>query len=139
MRPVRRMLVNLLVGVAVAYLGLCAALFLFQRSLIYFPQPTSIREPEGTAVLTLESDAERVLVSTRETDGQNALIYFGGNAEDVSFSMAGFSTAFPGHAIYLLHYRGYGGSSGSPSEAALFRDSLSLFDKVHAQHPNVVV
>jgi fermentation-respiration switch protein FrsA (DUF1100 family) len=60
--------------------------------------------------------------------GPKALIYFAGNAEDVSASLASFSKAFPEYAIYLLHYRGYGGSSGQPSEksAACGRARLVL-------------
>jgi pimeloyl-ACP methyl ester carboxylesterase len=38
-----------------------------------------------------------------------------------------------------MHYRGYGGSSGTPSEAALFADAIELFDKVHAEHERVAV
>jgi pimeloyl-ACP methyl ester carboxylesterase len=53
--------------------------------------------------------------------------------------MPAFSAGFPDSAIYLLHYRGYGGSSGKPSEEALFNDALTLFDEVHAQHPDVDV
>ena len=41
-------------------------------------------------------------------------MYFGGNAEDVSPSLPGLAAAFPDHALYLLHYRGYGGSAGTP-------------------------
>lgn len=78
-------------------------------------------------------------MSTRPVDGPRALLYFGGNAEDVSRNLPGFSVAFPGSAIYLPHYRGYGGSSGSPSEEALFADGLTLFDEVHSRHPNIDV
>jgi hypothetical protein len=38
-----------------------------------------------------------------------------------------------------MHYRGFGGSSGSPSEKALFSDALALFDEVHAHHAEVEV
>ena len=75
----------------------------------------------------------------RQRSGPKALLYFGGNAEDVSYSLPSFSAAFPDHAVYLLHYRGYGGSSGNPSEAALFADALALFDKVHIDHQNIMV
>jgi pimeloyl-ACP methyl ester carboxylesterase len=47
--------------------------------------------------------------------------------------------AFPHTAIYLLHYPGYGGSSGSPSQQAIFADALALYDRAHADHPNMVV
>lgn len=84
------------------------------------------------------ADAELV-VSIRPHDGPKALIYFGGNAEDVSLSLPLFSKAFPEYAIYLLHYRGYGGSSGTPSETALRDDAHALFDKVYTEHPSTVV
>jgi pimeloyl-ACP methyl ester carboxylesterase len=38
-----------------------------------------------------------------------------------------------------MHYRGYGGSSGQPSEAALFADGLALFDRVRADHDRIAV
>jgi len=80
-----------------------------------------------------------VLASVRPHDGAKALLYFGGNAEDVSLNLPSFSRDLPEHAIYLLHYRGYGGSSGTPSEEAIQKDALVLFDTVYAKHPNVVV
>lgn len=132
----RRKMVTFLAVVASAYLGLCGVLFFFQRSLIYFPQPRTIGS--GATTITLPMEGGDVLVTARPHSGPSALIYFGGNAEDVSSSLPGFSAAFPGHAIYLLHYRGYGGSSGTPSEAALFADAIALFDKVHDEHENVV-
>lgn len=132
-----RVIRSLLIGVAIAYLGLCGALFTFQRSLIYFPQSAS--RDDGAAKIALPTAAARVLVSTRPKDGSRALIYFGGNAEDVSVNMPSLSAAFPDCAIYLLHYRGYGGSSGKPSEEALFSDALTLFDVVRPKHPNIEV
>ena len=132
-----RSLSVLLAVAALAYLGLCAALFFLQRSLIYFPQPRSTGSP--ASLLTLPTSAGNVLVSTRPNRGPNAVIYFGGNAEDVSQSLPSLAAAFPDHAIYLLHYRGYGGSAGAPSEAALIEDGLALFDKVHAHHSHFVV
>jgi len=36
---------------ALIYLGVCAALFFFQRSLIYFPQPRAEDTPGGTIQL----------------------------------------------------------------------------------------
>lgn len=131
-----RVLRVVLSGIAIAYLGLCGLLFVFQRSLIYFPQPGSGKR--GTAIILPASDA-RVLVSTIPADGPRAIVYFGGNAEDVFLSIPDLSAAFPNYAIYLMHYRGYGGSSGTPSEKRLFADALTLFDEVYSKHPNVEV
>ena len=137
MRQVRRVFITMLLLVAALYVGFCIALFIFQRSLIYFPQPRSHKD--GTSIMTLQAGPRTVVVSTRPGPGSDALIYFGGNAEDVSLEMPGFSAVFPNHAIYLLHYPGYGGSSGSPSEQAIFADALALFDRVHSNHQNITV
>lgn len=124
-------------GLAILYLGLCGVLFFFQRSLIYFPRPSS--GSSGATMTTLPITVARVIVCTRPKDTRRAIIYFGGNAEDVSVNLPSFSAAFPDTAIYLLHYRGYGGSSGKPSEGALFADALTLFDEVHPKHTDVYV
>ncbi|MEY4562886.1 MAG: hypothetical protein RLZZ618_2163 [Pseudomonadota bacterium] len=119
----------------ILYGAVCATLFFSQRSLIYFPQPRSL----GMPTRTLQVDGAELVISVRGRAGPKALIYFGGNAEDVSVNLPSFSAAFPDHALYLLHYRGYGGSSGRPSEAALHADAQALFDTVHRAHPDVAV
>ncbi|MFN7995758.1 MAG: alpha/beta hydrolase [Bryobacteraceae bacterium] len=126
-----------LAGTVIAYVGLCAVAFFLQRSFIYFPQPSS--GIGSAATMTLAVPGERVLVSTLPKEGSSAMLYFGGNAEDVSLNIPSFSTAFPDRAVYLMHYRGYGGSSGKPSETALFADALALYDEVRAKRPDIQV
>jgi len=130
-------LLLLLAAVAVLYLGACVVLYAFQRSLIYYPQPRSTGTAKTVRKLPV-ADAD-VLVTVRPHNGPKALVYFGGNAEDVSWSLPEFSRAFPDHALYLLHYRSYGGSSGTPSEESIQRDAIALFDLVHAEHPQTAV
>ncbi|MBC3777202.1 alpha/beta fold hydrolase [Pseudomonas sp. SWRI99] len=132
-----RTLMSLVVFIVAVYLVLCAALFVFQRSLIYFPQPAAVTSEDSRLKLSMP-DVE-VWVTTRERSGSRALIYFGGNAEDVSRNLEEFAEAFPDYALYFLHYRGFGGSTGSPSEAAIAEDALALFDQVYASHPQIAV
>lgn len=132
-----RTIAGISITVILVYAALCLVLFVFQRALIYFPQPRHLGNSGTTA--TLQTPDASLMLTVRTADTSNALIYFGGNAEDVSFSLPDLSAAFPGHALYLLHYRGYGGSSGKPSEAALHADALALFDKVHDAHARVTV
>ncbi len=132
-----RLTTTLLFVAVLGYAGLCAALYFFQRSLIYFPQPAAVRTP--VVAIANGVDGFHVLASVREHAGRRAVIYFGGNAEDVSQSLAPLAEAYPQHAVYLLHYRGYGGSGGTPSEEALTHDALALFDQVHKTHPDVIV
>jgi pimeloyl-ACP methyl ester carboxylesterase len=117
-------------------IGLLALIFFFQRSLIYFPQPRSNR---AASIMTLPSGSGSILVSIRPASGPDAVVYFGGNAEDVSLDLPGFAEVFPNDAIYLLHYPGYGGSAGHPTEKSILAAAFALFDAVHAQHANVIL
>ena len=121
----------------IAYAALCVALFAYQRSLIYYPRPRAVTAPEST--LKLSVDGAELVVTVRPHEGPKAIVYFGGNAEDVSQNLESFSKAFPEHALFLLHYRGYGGSTGSPTEQANHADAAALFKTVHMQHPEVVI
>jgi pimeloyl-ACP methyl ester carboxylesterase len=121
---------------ALIYAALCLALFLAQRSFIYYPQPKSASDESP---LTLNVDGATVLVSTRPLPSSEAVIYFGGNAEDVSYSLQTLADAFPNRALYALNYRGYGGSTGKPSETVLVADALVLFDRVHTDHTHITV
>lgn len=123
---------------ALIYAGLCAVLFATQDSLLYFPTQAPLGTTVDTA-LQLGVEGAELRVAIRPRPGPQALIYFGGNAEDVSLALPVFAAAFPDHALYLLHYRGYGGSSGAPSEQALHDDALALFDHVLRDHPSIVV
>ena len=122
---------------ALGYLGICAALFFMQRSLIYFPSQREVTAPEST--MRLAVDGAQLVVSVRPHVGPKAIIYFGGNAEDVSGQLRDFSTWFPEYALYLLHYRGYGGSTGAPTQDALFRDARALLTRVQVEHPETVL
>ena len=122
---------------ALIYVALCLALLFAQRSFIYYPQPKSAGDDAPT--LTLNVDGARILVSTRAHSGPDAVIYFGGNAENVSGSLPTLADAFPDRSLYAMNYRGYGGSTGKPSETAIIADALALFDRVHVDHPRIIV
>lgn len=123
--------------VAVLYLACCVLLFACQRSLIYLPHPPS--SARGASTFTLHANGAEVQVTARPRPGRDAVVYFGGNAEDVNYSLPDLEAAFPEHALYLMHYRGYGGSSGKPAEKELVADGLALFDRARSEHPKVVV
>ena len=131
------MLTLILVTVVVAYLGFCVALYTLQRSFQYFPTPRRLGPTQLAG--TFQSGDTLLQLTVRPHAGPGAVLYFGGNGEDVSSSVAPLMAAFPGREIVMLHYRGYGGSAGRPTEADIAADAAGLFDKVHAQHPDVIV
>jgi pimeloyl-ACP methyl ester carboxylesterase len=120
---------------ALLYLVLCAALYLFRRSLLYFPQPA-----RGTASsMALCVPGAELQVSLQERSGSRAVLYFGGNAEDVSASLPELAADFPDQSVYALHYRGYGRSTGQATEAALQSDALALFDHIALLRTDITV
>ncbi len=132
-----RSVVYLLISAAAIYVSLCTLLFLTQRSHIYFPTRES--EAAGAEAIWLESQGERLKIWSVARPGRKAVIYFGGNAEDVAWSVEPLSAAFPDRSLYLVNYRGYGGSSGRPSEPGLKADALAVFDHVARSHEDIAV
>lgn len=130
-------MLNTLGWIALFYIALCALLYFAQRSLLYFPTPETTLA--SASPFTLTTDGAALRIWQRPKDGAHALIYFGGNAEDVAGSFEDFASALPQHALYFVNYRGYGGSTGTPSQAALFADALAVYDHVQVSHPHIVV
>lgn len=120
-----------------AYLSLCAWLYFTQRSQIYFP----VREANlpGVKSIRLPSGDATLKIWAVERPGPRALVYFGGNAEDVSANLAPFSSVITDHSLYLVNYRGYGGSTGSPSESALIADANAVYDHLHTRYTEISV
>ena len=130
-----RMLSSIAIVVVAIYLALCVLLFLMQRQMLYLPQYTRV----ATAATDFELVSDGLkLRGWRVNPGQaRALLYFGGNAEEIGYQRERFAAWFPSHTIYLLAYRGYGASEGSPAEAALKGDALVLYDAIAPRHAGV--
>jgi uncharacterized protein len=125
-----------LVALAI-YIALCLLMYLAQERLLYFPTPEIARP--GAQVLRVKRGDVTVKVWALHPNGRAALLYFGGNGEDVGANLREFDRAFPDRAIYLVNYRGYGGSTGHPSESALIGDGEAIYDQLAAQHDRIVV
>jgi uncharacterized protein len=138
-------LFNIIIGVAIGIpLFFYPYLYGFQDHLLFYPQPLSAQEQAalaraypGTEVRFSAADGT-VLHGWLRRDQTDAplLIYFGGNAEEVSWLLA---ETLPGWSLLLMNYRGYGGSAGRPSEQALFSDALELYDHFGADAPAVAL
>lgn len=133
-------LAKIAAGVAV---GLPLVVYLLQEQLIFYPQRLSEprraeiarRFPEVQEISLAGADGTRIhawFVNSLSSQGAPLVVYFGGNAEEVSWMLEGVGDprigATPGVAWLLVDYRGYGASEGKPSEAALVADALALYD-----------
>lgn len=115
------------------YLLLCLLMYLQQRSFVYLPAATRADSADTDFSINREGV---VLRGWAVNPGRgNPILYFGGNAEDVSTNRGDFHAWFPDRSVYLLAYRGFGASDGEPREADLKADALAFFDQVAARHP----
>lgn len=112
-------------------------LFLFQRTLLY--HPTRPIQQAKWPLETLPVEGATLTYYVLHAQKPDAVLYFGGNNETVFYSADPFDKLFPDHAVYLINYRGYGHSSGSPNERALLSDALQLYDHLLASHRSVSV
>lgn len=123
----------LLAVLALGYTALCLLVFLQQRSLVYLPAHTRA-DPAGTD-FAIERDGVVLRGWTVNPGRGNPVLYFGGNAESVELNRDDFRAWFPDRSVYLLAYRGFGASDGTPRERDLQADALAFFDHVAARHP----
>jgi hypothetical protein len=125
---------------AIAYLGLCLFMYLAQDTLLFHPQPLAARTQQWLADTYPNADLSIMTPDGMQLQGwllqpaQTAekmplIIYFGGNAEEVS-SMAFDFEQMQGWSLLLMNYRGYGLSEGKPSEKNLFKDAVTIFDAI---------
>lgn len=129
----RSFLVIVALLVAVVYAGACGFLHAKQRQMIYYGWTTTV-DAAGTDFELKRPDA--TLRGWVVNPGKPApILYFGGNAERVESNREDFTRMFPGHSVYLVAYRGYGASTGEPSQAVLVPDALAVFDEVQRRHP----
>ncbi len=119
-------------------LGFPVLIYFLQERLIFFPQPLAqdpLRANPGTAmeeVNLITSDQVRLHGWLARPGATQApapiLIYFGGNAEEVTSAASSVPATYGQRAVLLVNYRGYGASGGAPGQAALVSDAQALFD-----------
>lgn len=124
------------------------AAYLLQEKLIFYPQKgifTPQRERYAAHEIRLVVPPEGgqsappgvslhgwLLRTNRQKDPANLLIYYGGNAEEVSLNLEELD-GLPMDALLLMNYRGYGLSEGRPGETELVADALWVLDTVTAR------
>lgn len=126
----------LLSFILIIYSAICFIVYFIQDKLIFFPR--SIDKEIAEKVAGSQSCPEEVYIDTpegvklhgwfyRKDADAPVLLYFGGNAEEVSWLHE--SHEFPEDwSLLFMNYRGYGLSEGKPSEENLKKDALLIFD-----------
>ena len=132
----------LLIAVVLGYGGLLTLMYVFQRSLQYFPDPARTPPalaglPQAQEVELKTSDGETVIAWHVPPRGDRPVVlYFHGNGGALNLRVGRFSwLTAEGYGLVALSYRGYGGSSGRPTEAGLIRDAQAAYDFAAARYP----
>ena len=124
-------MVKLIFTLLTFYLLLGLYFYLIQRSMIYFPRE-EVSHPFKEFVV--KSGDESIHVIAVNEGKEEAIIYFGGNAEAAGYSAHAYQGFFPEHTLYFVNYRGYGKSSGTPTQDGLYSDALHVYDAIKEKH-----
>jgi hypothetical protein len=131
------MIWSLLAALVLAYSGFSALLFFSQEKMVYYPQigreirstpdehgldyePLTLLTPDGERLDAWFVPKERA---------QASVLILHGNAGNMSHRLETIAMFHRlGYNILIFDYRGYGRSTGQPSETGLYRDAQTAWD-----------
>lgn len=135
--------------IALIYIFVCGFMFFFQRKLQYHPdtewQAPSLYNLEGAEDVQLKTaDGQSIhgWFALPTKPGMQVILYFHGNAEAIQarWERAQLFTD-TGYGYFLVSYRGFGGSGGSPTEEGLMKDAdaaLAWLEERGYEHEHLV-
>ena len=136
------MMLKWLVTAVIVYGGFVALLYLAQRLFQYFPErrrtaPSAVGLTKAEEVVLDTADGERVIVwHVPPCGGQPVFVYFHGNGGSLRWREERFRDLIAdGSGLVALSYRGYGGSSGHPTEKGLIEDAKAAYAFSAARYP----
>jgi uncharacterized protein len=132
----------IILAVLVGYGGVLVLMYVFQRALMYFPDttrtpPARAGLPQAKEVVLTASDGEKLVAWYVAPRGDKPVVlYFQGNGGALNLRIHRFAWIIAeGYGLLALSYRGYGGSTGRPSEEGLIRDARAAYDYAAARTP----
>jgi len=132
----------LLIAGVLGYSGLLMLMYVFQRSLMYFPDsvrtpPGAVGLPQAQEVFLTTADGEKLIAWHVPPQGSKPIVvYFQGNAGALNLRAGRFKWLIAdGTGLLAPSYRGYGGSTGKPNEAGLIRDAEAAYEFAIARYP----
>ncbi len=133
----------LAIVVVLGYGGVLAALYLMQRAIMY-PAPQTGRTapapagfPQAQEHILDTADGEKVIAwHVPPRPGRPVVLFFHGNGEVLAWRVPRFrEVVADGTGLVALSFRGYAGSTGSPSEAGLIADGEAVYRFAAARYP----
>ncbi|MGH1406439.1 MAG: alpha/beta hydrolase [Rhodomicrobiaceae bacterium] len=118
------------------YMGIALALYFLQRKLVFSPNPTYVSpddiELKGIDEVVLKTKKEGFKLYSwyaKAAPNKPTLLFFHGNGGNVANREEKFRQLMAeGYGVFMLGYRGFGGSEGKPSEEAFVKDAFVAYD-----------
>jgi fermentation-respiration switch protein FrsA (DUF1100 family) len=130
---------------ASGYFALAALMYFAQRSLMYFPEtvrtsPAGAGFPQAQEIWLDPADGERVIAwHVPPRDDKPVILYFHGNGGSIRLRVDRFQKIVAaGVGLVGLSYRGYGGSTGTPTEQGLIEDARAAYAFAAERYPGRV-
>lgn len=129
-----------LLAAAIAYLAIVAIAYFAQRKFTYFPNSTRVTPVEAglqgvTEVEIIAPDGARIIAwNAPAPPGRPTLLYFHGNGGGLAnraMRLARYRDA--GFGVFMMSWRGYSGSTGTPTETDNVADARRAYDHLIAQ------
>lgn len=137
-KPVLKFIGLLAIGV---YLAIVGYMYVSQRSIMYRPSTDRISPRDaglaGVEELALQTPDGETLVAwhAEPAAGRPVILFLHGNAGSIGDRTGRFAAyQVQGFGVLYVSYRGYGGSTGSPSQVGLVSDAVTGFDWIAARY-----
>ncbi|HVI91159.1 MAG TPA: alpha/beta fold hydrolase [Dongiaceae bacterium] len=136
MKSVLRFLGKVALLLACCYVGICVTVYFIQETLLYHPD-RAMPSPQEAGMANTE------IVHLKTSDGENlvawwipprtpdkpVILYLHGNGGNISYRTGRFSQiTADGSGLLALSWRGFGTSTGTPTEAGLMTDARTAYD-----------
>ncbi len=142
-------------GIAVAiHLIASISIYFFQDNIIFqrkalskdhlftFQRDSSQAKLEEYFIKTESGDSLNALLFKTKLKSKGLILYFHGNADNLQ-RWGKYSVDFTrlGYDILMMDYRGYGKSTGKPSETALYKDALTtlVWSQTNLKYDKLVI
>ena len=128
-------------GLATVYVLICVAMVFMESRLLYHPPALDRRALHGEAVafgateLTVTTEDGLPLYGWRYGRGDRLVLIFSGNAATVGAWTPRYTRfAEAGFAVLHVNYRGYPGSTGTPSQDGMAKDARAAWAEALKTH-----
>jgi uncharacterized protein len=125
----------IVIVLAVVYLGGLVVLYFKQREMLFPIPPVGRTAPDAAGLPQAEedvltsADGEKVIIwHVPAKPGHAVVLFFPGNGDFLAGLVGRFKAiTSDGTGLVALSYRGYAGSTGSPSEVGLLQDAAAAY------------